>query len=694
MVSPLPDGWGSGASDAEIHSDGSILIAAHNLEELFGSSSTALVQRYFSNGEIDPAFAGDGLIETDFRAAEEKVWVGAPLLELQQQHLVLAATVFGDSESSYVALMRRELEGGLDRDFGVGGVVEMNRAGYNTLGDLEVLPSGEILVAVGYFDPNTRDSETYITKLLANGEADTTFGSDGVVTLPGYVEAPQLAVGVDGLTAVAARGNPGNSWLITKLDSEGAVDESFGQEGRASVSFPRDEAHVNDLEVTSDGGIVVGGYAADSWEGGHDQEWALARFARTGELDPSFGTGGRAELSPRGFASERVEDLAVLSDGSLFIAGVSSYGMCCRSDNDFVAARLTKGGSFDGSFGVNGRSYTRFLNGVGFHRDTSVLESEPRAMTIDAQGRAIVVGVVDVAGGTASALARYHAQSTAPSNQPDVQLLLDEGELFGGDIYSEFGKGQSWLRGPTVIHEKITFELGIQDDGLIPGPLRVKGPSGGENFLVEYLADGVNVTDRVIEGAHIVDTDQSDLRMEITPLRNATPGRRRWFHVRAFSLNNGAAVDGIAVGIVPELELKDLKIRRLAGPWHGDDVMGGPRSQTLDVFLDRGRNKHFQVALDNEGSIGYWARFKPVEMPKHLDIRYRHDGRAVHQELAEGEFEAYAPVGKLALIDGVARMEETAPARVTETVKFQIESTSSAGQPMLETVRVRFHLRG
>lgn len=697
VVSPLPDGDGLGASDVEVQHDGQIVTISLNAENQdeypWSSSSTAVVQRYFADGLPDSSFAGDGVLETDFRAGEEDGRVDRLQVESLGQRLLLASSIYG-SEPPYVAVMARGLDGTLLKDFGVGGIVEIDLPGSTYLGDLEVLDSDDTLVAFGTSNPDTGERNSYVTRLLPGGQIDETFGAEGLTRLSAFDRAPELAVGPDGEIFAAARNEDG-SWGVTAISSEGSINHLFGENGTASVSFPYNGSSMNDVEVSNSGEVVLAGYVAVEWKTGHDQQLAVARFLPDGQLDPSFGSGGTTEFSIRGYATEKAEDVVVLPDGSLFVAGVSSFDACCWIDSDFIVARLTSTGDLDQSFGINGGALTSFLDGVYASGDSRVHESAARALTLDDQGRAVAAGWAGPWNADASAVARYETGWEAPARQPDVQIHVDQGSPFGEDVYSEFGKGQSWVEQYAVIHKTSGFALRIEDDGVAPGPLRIKGPSGGAHFSIRYLAEGVDVTDQVVGGTYLTAGDgvETELVVSVTPQETAEPENTRWFHVRAFAVEDPTAVDGVALGITPELRLEDLKVRRLAGPWHGDDVVGGARYQTLDLNLEAGRTKVFHIGLDNEGTIGYTTRFEPLEFAEHVDISYRYEGRRIrHQDLSEGDFQVSVGRGETALIEAAVRMEKGAPIGTQSSSVYRIPVYTSSGE-ILETARVRFNLR-
>src|SRR5688572_31371779 len=65
----------------------------------------------------------------------------------------------------------------------------------------------------------------------------------------------------------------------------GDLDPTFGVGGKVVTSFPGGLDTANDVAVQTDGKIVVGGFSGS--------DFALTRYNIDGTLDQTFGTGGR-----------------------------------------------------------------------------------------------------------------------------------------------------------------------------------------------------------------------------------------------------------------------------------------------------------------------------------------------------------------------------------------------------------------
>lgn len=189
-----------------------------------------------------------------------------------------------------------------------------------------------------------------------------------------YLELRAVALQRDGgIVAVGAAG----FWdfALARVNADGTVDASFGNDGRVLTNFGPDpcgnpDAESNDkasaVGIQADGKIVaVGQSDADglcndrnglSYGGG----FALARYNADVSADRSFGRGGRvlthfdAQHSPP--SSSIAEAIVIQKDGKLVVAGLGA-------GYDFGLARYTTRGRVDRSFGQGGQVLTDFGSG-------------------------------------------------------------------------------------------------------------------------------------------------------------------------------------------------------------------------------------------------------------------------------------------------------------------------------------------
>src|SRR5207249_1300852 len=166
----------------------------------------------------------------------------------------------------------------------------------------------------------------------------------------------------------------------------GDLDPSFGTGGRVLTDFGGGDG-ARALALQAEGRIVVAG---SSSAGAFGSDFALARYNSNGSLDPSFGTGGRVLTDFGG--DDEARALALQDDGKIVVAG--GFG-----GPFFALARYNPGGTLDTSFGTGGRVFTNFGGRDG-----------ARALALQADGKIVAAGFTSSDFGTRRrfALARYN----------------------------------------------------------------------------------------------------------------------------------------------------------------------------------------------------------------------------------------------------------------------------------------------
>jgi uncharacterized delta-60 repeat protein len=114
-----------------------------------------------------------------------------------------------------------------------------------------------------------------------------------------------------------------------------------------------------------------------------------------GDLDPSFGTNGKASVDIYG--GDYARDVVVQTDGKIIVGGTSQF----NGNEDFSLARFNPDGTLDINFGVNGTVRTPFDN----------FNSGDKAwcMALQPDGKIILAGTSATSSQTSIALARYNS---------------------------------------------------------------------------------------------------------------------------------------------------------------------------------------------------------------------------------------------------------------------------------------------
>ncbi len=193
------------------------------------------------------------------------------------------------------------------------------------------------------------------------------------------------------------------------LLAAGDLDPSFGTGGKVTTGFPADAQAIS-IALQSDGKIVVFG-GTDVL--GSNASFALIRYNADGSLDTSFDQDGKLTID---FAATSI---ALQVDGKIVVAG-STFTI---ENFDFALARYNSNGSLDTSFGDGGKVATDF--------STSDLGTDDfaRSVALQADGKIVVAGK---SGGFIS-FARYHSDGSLDSSFDEDGMLI---ATIGVEAYS------------------------------------------------------------------------------------------------------------------------------------------------------------------------------------------------------------------------------------------------------------------
>jgi len=193
----------------------------------------------------------------------------------------------------------------------------------------------------------------------------------------------------------------------------GDLDPSFGTGGKVTTDFGAINADGRSVVVQGDGKIVVAGFSGCC--GSND--FALVRYATDGSLDPSFGTGGKVTTDLG--AADLALSMVVQSDGKIVAAGWSSNG----SDEVFALVRYATDGSLDPSFGTGGKVTT----------DLGAVNDDGESVVVQSDGKIVVAGYSGIGSTRDVALVRYATDgSLDPSFGTGGKVITDIGGVDAG----------------------------------------------------------------------------------------------------------------------------------------------------------------------------------------------------------------------------------------------------------------------
>jgi uncharacterized delta-60 repeat protein len=247
-------------------------------------------------------------------------------------------------------------DGDLDGSFGSFGKVFLSS------GDLSAIAIQRDMkiVAVGFGG---------VIRLNSDGAIDNTF-SPVPGGFGGAYYGKAVAIQPDGKIVMAGTlyvANNTTDMGVARYHADGSLDSGFGTGGEVTTDFNGLNDTASALVIQPDGKIVVAGSATNSI----GSDFALVRYNSDGQLDSTFGTGGKVMMDFNGLYDE-VRSAAFQSDGKIVVAGFASTKL---GSTVFGLARYNPDGSLDSGFGTGGKVTTSFSlnNGEELHPANAVV---------------------------------------------------------------------------------------------------------------------------------------------------------------------------------------------------------------------------------------------------------------------------------------------------------------------------------
>ena len=279
-------------------------------------------------GDLDATFGTGGIVLTNYSNTSNILGIDAIIQSTGK--IVVIGRYSDDSGIFQIALARFDSSGILDTTFGTSGWTIVNFGHPDVYAQAaEQQPDGKIVVTgpLNFRRGDGIPSDFYVARFTADGQVDSNFGSGGITVIDfGSEEAlsSDVAVQADGRIVIAGSINLGlgdQDFGLARVDKKGKLDKSFGNRGLVQTDFNGLSDMALTIAVQSDKKIVAGGIAsvADS-----DRSFALARYTNKGNLDSTFGTGGKVttDFGPNDDFGVAVE---LQTDGKIVFGGFTQY---------------------------------------------------------------------------------------------------------------------------------------------------------------------------------------------------------------------------------------------------------------------------------------------------------------------------------------------------------------------------------
>ena len=189
----------------------------------------------------------------------------------------------------------------------------------------------------------------------------------------------------------------------------GDLDPTFGNGGKVITSG----GGANAVAIQPDGKIIIAGFNGV----GFSDSFALLRYNTDGSLDMNFGVGGKA-IATFGTNYAGASAILIQTDGKILVAGSARNE---DSPTDSALARFNPNGSLDTSFGTGGKVIVALSSGDDYFR----------SVVIQSDGKIIAVGFGRQANND-FVLARYNTNGS-----------LDTGFGTGGIVFTNIGSNDA-----------------------------------------------------------------------------------------------------------------------------------------------------------------------------------------------------------------------------------------------------------
>jgi uncharacterized delta-60 repeat protein len=291
--------------------------------------------------------------------------------------------------------------------------------------------SGKLLIGGNAFKAS-RDMA--IVRLEIDGSLDKSFGADGVATIDffGFDDrATSLIVQPDGKIVVAGSAgkndNRTTSFALARVDTNGALDPSFGDGGRVVLDLGERWQEAAGVVSSSVGHIIIAGEASTNFDP-EDADVVFARFRANGTLDDTFGTGTVAGVSTVDSGmNDYTYALLGQPDGKYVACGARTTGYWGARQSDMQAMRVNANGTVDLGFGTNGIWHSDLPAEFVTAADCAI-EADGTIVLVGAQEDATIIARVRPDGVTATS--RGNAgfsilEIEAPSRVSSMVMLAD-----------------------------------------------------------------------------------------------------------------------------------------------------------------------------------------------------------------------------------------------------------------------------
>jgi uncharacterized delta-60 repeat protein len=281
--------------------------------------------RYKADGKTDHSFNGVGYRRIDWGGFD---YASRVIYDTKIDKILVVGSTANPASGGGLVIGRYNLDGSNDTSFGTNGIVKTNPGAFKVDAGTDIYrqSDGKYLAVGGRLSFNGSGftgSQAYAWRVNNNGSTDTSFGTMGwQITSFGrsWEFYNRVSQGLNGQIYTAGTSANGfyefgttlpfslsapaatqSQWIFSRYNlGNGSLDSGWGIGGKQTISFGGTEkAGLGYGTVQSDGSFVCGGGTTIT---GQNSRIATARLNPMGQLDSTWGTGGKRIYGLTGLA--------------------------------------------------------------------------------------------------------------------------------------------------------------------------------------------------------------------------------------------------------------------------------------------------------------------------------------------------------------------------------------------------------
>jgi uncharacterized delta-60 repeat protein len=277
-------------------SDNSIVAVGGSLQThyIINSRYDFALVRYLPDGRLHPHFANKGKATIRVGAGTSEDFAYA-VKQDHQGRIIVAGEAHDSHYYPDLALLRMNTNGELDKTFGTDGRVITRFGELSSQAKSIAIQSDHKILVGGSLYHRSSGGSGVVVRYDDRGKLDNTFGAEGSVRLPWVYELAMVKTQQDGKVVLLGTRNSTSqkpaAMAVIRLNPDGTLDESFGENGTATVELGS-HLTASGMAISSSNEIFVCGSAGQRYQNSaknQDNGLILFKLNQRGVLDRGFG---------------------------------------------------------------------------------------------------------------------------------------------------------------------------------------------------------------------------------------------------------------------------------------------------------------------------------------------------------------------------------------------------------------------